>query len=118
MMNYHANRCFDTLATIEPEKRPFASLQQFKEAQAALHHRYHQHGAQADILADIATFIERVRATGRQLAAASDRFYAQTILDYWANKLYRADWPEPDATLADYRTEASTRNRQPVNYQI
>ena len=49
--------------------------------------------AAASFWADVAAFVGRGVATGAILDASRDRRAAQSILDYWANALYRAGQP-------------------------
>ena len=50
----------------------------------------------------MADFIQRGRATGVLLDSSQDRRASQSLLDYWANALYRAGREPPDATLAEF----------------
>ena len=57
--------------------------------------------AAASFWPEVATFVRRGVATGAVLDASRDRRAGQSILDYWANALYRAGQPAPEARLAD-----------------
>ncbi|HMN26678.1 MAG TPA: hypothetical protein PKE45_00885, partial [Caldilineaceae bacterium] len=46
---------------------------------------------------EVAQFIVRAQATGALLDTSHDRRAAQSILDYWANVLYRARYQPPEA---------------------
>ena len=58
--------------------------------------------AAASFWPEVAAFVRRGVATGAVLDASRDRRAAQSILDYWANALYRAGQPAPEARLADF----------------
>jgi len=56
----------------------------------------------ASFWAEATDFVRRGQATGALLDASRDRRAAQSLLDYWANALYRAGQPTPEARLADF----------------
>ena len=58
--------------------------------------------ATASFWPEVADFVSCAVATGAVLDASRDRRAAQSILDYWANALYRAGQPAPQARLADF----------------
>ena len=84
--------------------KPFASLKALRDAHSHLRKRRYERGMTTRLLRDIDKFVQRGRLTGMVLAEDEDRTYAQTVLDYWTNVLYRAQWPEPDATLVTYQS--------------
>ena len=92
------------MATITANnKKPYTSLKELCVTHSQLKQRRYQLGLMPHLLADASHFVERGRLTGAILADQDDRWYAQAMLDYWTNILYRADWPEPEATLAPFR---------------
>jgi WD40 repeat protein len=52
-------------------------------------------------LGDVQDFFDRVRATGAILSAGEERRATQSILNYWATVLYRADRKPSNTTLVD-----------------
>lgn len=82
---------------------PFASLKALRDAHSRLRKRRYERGMTTRLLRDIDKFVQRGRLTGVMLAEDDERTYAQMVLDYWTNVLYRAHWPEPDATLETYQ---------------
>lgn len=56
-------------------------------------------------LADVQIFFDRVRATGAILSAGEERRATQSILNYWATVLYRADRKPSSTTLVDLDPE-------------
>jgi hypothetical protein len=58
--------------------------------------------AAASFWGAVGDFAPHRQATGALLDASRDRRAAQSILDYWANALYRAGQPPPEARLADF----------------
>jgi hypothetical protein len=83
---------------------PYASLKALRDAHSRLRKRRYERGMTTRLLRDIDKFVQRGRLTGMILAADDDRSYAQAVLDYWTNVLYRAHWPEPEATLETYQS--------------
>ncbi|MFO7631903.1 MAG: ATP-binding protein, partial [Caldilinea sp.] len=59
-------------------------------------------GASPEFWVRVTAFVARAQASGALLDITRDRRAAQSILDYWANALYRADQPTPAARLADF----------------
>ena len=51
---------------------------------------------------EVSAFVRHGVATGAILDASRDRRGAQSILDYWANALYRAGQLAPEARLSDF----------------
>lgn len=85
--------------------KPFKSLRALCLAHSRLKRRRYESGLTTRLLRDIVRFVERGALTGLILERDDDRWYAQSLLDYWANVLYRAHWPEPDATLASFQPQ-------------
>src|SRR5207244_2462926 len=59
-------------------------------------------GDTTNVLTAVAAFVQRGSATGVLLDSSDDRRTAQSLLNYWANMLYRAGHESPDATLAEF----------------
>jgi WD40 repeat protein/energy-coupling factor transporter ATP-binding protein EcfA2 len=83
----------------------FPSLPALQETHAALLKRYRALGDAPDILAEVNRFIVRGGETGALLDTESDRWAAQSILDYWATEYHRATRELPEATLAEFDPE-------------
>ncbi|MEM7113329.1 MAG: hypothetical protein AAF614_12915 [Chloroflexota bacterium] len=83
--------------------QPFTSLKELCTTHSQLKQRRYQLGIMPHLLTDASKFVERGRVTGALLADDEQRWYVQSMLDYWSNVLYRADWPEPEATLAPFK---------------
>jgi hypothetical protein len=88
------------IATAEAE--PYASAAAMRAAHVELLERRRIGALTDDILDAAATFLRRGQATGALLDTDEDRWASQSLLDYWANALYRAGRETPDATLADF----------------
>ena len=58
--------------------------------------------APPDFWAQVSDFVARAQASGALFDLTRDRRAAQSILDYWANALYRGGQPAPAARLADF----------------
>ena len=86
--------------------RPFASLKEVCKAHSRLKQRRYQNGVGSRFLRDVERFVQRGCLTGTILHDEGDRWYVQSMLDYWANVLYTANWPEPEATLAQWQPRA------------
>src|SRR6185503_6471448 len=80
----------------------YPSLAALRDVHGALLQQRRVHGDGADLLASAEQFIRRGVATGRLLDASEDRRAAQSLLNYWANLLYRADRAPLEATLAEF----------------
>jgi hypothetical protein len=84
----------------------FPSLVELQEAHEALLHERDQYGeataAPPDFWSRVSVFVARAQASGVLLDLSRQRRAGQSILDYWANALYRADQPTPAARLADF----------------
>ena len=90
--------------TLEPAGDDrFPSLASLRVAHSALLKRNREEGNEA-ILAEIEAFIDRGKATGAVLDDESDRWSAQSLLDYWSSILYRNGHEAPDATLVEFDT--------------
>ncbi|MGQ0604225.1 MAG: nSTAND1 domain-containing NTPase, partial [Anaerolineales bacterium] len=53
-------------------------------------------------IAAIEVFVQRAQITGALLDSERDRQAAQSLLNYWSTRLYRAGHEPPDAILADF----------------
>ncbi len=53
----------------------------------------------------VSRFVSQGQASGVHIDLDDERNDAQTLLDYWSNELYRADYPASEATLAEYDPE-------------
>src|SRR5262245_58373669 len=84
------------------EQAAFPSLAALREAHSALLERRRAAGDTPDVLAAMVALVERGSATGALLDGGDDRRAAQSLLNYWANALYRAEQEPPDATLAEF----------------
>ena len=84
----------------------FPSLAELQEAHDALLQARDLQGdatpALPDFWARVAAFVARAEASGALIDLSRDRRAVQSILDYWANALYRANQPTPAARLADF----------------
>ncbi|HLO33841.1 MAG TPA: WD40 repeat domain-containing protein [Anaerolineales bacterium] len=80
----------------------FPSLQSLRAAHTELLREFRTAGATPEMIARIEAFILRGRATGALLDAASDRWAAQSQLDYWATQIYQPGYQPPDATLDEF----------------
>ena len=80
----------------------FPSLAALKAAHLMILERRRLRGDTPEFLAEVAAFIRRASATGTWLDADNDRWASQSVLDYWANVLYRYGHEISDATLAEF----------------
>jgi WD40 repeat protein/energy-coupling factor transporter ATP-binding protein EcfA2 len=80
----------------------FPSLVALKAAHLAILERRRLSGDTPEFLAEVAAFIRRASATGAWLDADNDRWASQSVLDYWANVMYRCGHEISDATLAEF----------------
>src|SRR5689334_17603002 len=90
----------DTIVVDSAEGYP--SLTALRDAHAALLERRRARGEGEELLATAEQFIRRGVATGSLLDGSEERRAAQSLLNYWANMLYRADRGALDATLAEF----------------
>lgn len=82
---------------------PFTSLDALREAHTALLERRRVEDPPSAAFLDAArAFVLRGAASGALLDDDGDRRVAQSLLDFWANLLYRADRTELDATLVEF----------------
>src|SRR5215212_3847562 len=51
---------------------------------------------------EAALFIRRACVTGALLDVDDDRWACQSLMEFWANMLYRAGYEPPDTTLAEF----------------
>jgi hypothetical protein len=64
--------------------------------------RRREDGDTPHFLADVDSFIRRGQATGALLDGDEDRWASQSLLDYWANILYKTGQALPETTLAEF----------------
>src|SRR5262249_17090849 len=79
----------------------FASLSAMRAAHTALL-RHYREGSSPDLLAEASTFLAHGSATGALIDDDDDRMAAQSLLDYWAAILCRADQQPVKAVLDDF----------------
>ena len=89
-------------ASARRSKDVFTSLAGIQTAHAELLKRHRTVGDAPDILAEITDFMQKAMAAGALLDGDSDRWSAQSVLDYWATTVHRATDVLPEATLADF----------------
>jgi WD40 repeat protein len=80
----------------------FPSLASLRAAHSDLLKRFRASGTTSEMIAEMETFIRRGKATGALIDNDSDRWAAQSELDYWATQLYQPGYEPPDATLDDF----------------
>lgn len=78
------------------------SLAALRTAHIDLLKRQRQLGNSSEFLDEVKNFIRVRRVTGVYLDSSDDRWAAQSLLDYWATVLHRADYDLPDTTLAEF----------------
>lgn len=84
------------------EKTCFEPTVALRAAQVKLSELRQREGDTPAVLDYIEQFIQRGSATGVLLDDEDERWSAQSVLDYWANLVARADRPRPEATLAEF----------------
>jgi hypothetical protein len=82
--------------------RRFPSLAALRSAHAILLKRHREQGITPEFLAIVQVFLQRGKATGALLDVEEDRWTAQSLLDYWATTMYRANQESPDVTLNEF----------------
>jgi WD40 repeat protein len=85
----------------------FPSLAALRTAYSEMLRRHRADPDSPGMLAAIEDLIRRGVATGALLDADSDRYAAQSLLDYWVAVLYRAGLEPPEAALAEFDPELS-----------
>ncbi len=94
-----------------PHHAPYPTLHELRAEHARLlaeRPRQGEEGSAPGFLQQVAEFIRRGAATGAYIDDEEDRRGAQSLLDFWANVLYRAGSQQnvrleiPDPTLADF----------------
>lgn len=94
-----------------PYAMPYATLPELRAEHARLlteRSRQGEEGSATEFLQQVAEFIRRGAATGAYIDDEEDRRGVQSLLDFWANVLYRAGGQPgiqietPDPTLADF----------------
>jgi len=92
----------NTVSQTNETMHTFLSLVAFKNAHSKLLQNYHEQGNTPKFFAEIQEFVQSGRKLGELLDASDDRWAAQTLLDYWATVLFRADYDAPDVVLAEF----------------
>ena len=85
----------------EPPDR-FESVDALRDGHAELLQRARDDGEPPEFWDDVERLVRRGQATGVLLDSPTDRRASQSLLDYWANRLYRAGRQPPGATLAEF----------------
>ncbi len=80
----------------------FPSLPALRTAHAELLQRRRLGEDTPESPAAVRAFIRQGRATGAILDDENERQAAQSLLDFWANRLVRADLETPEATLVEF----------------
>ncbi len=80
----------------------FPSLASLRAAHSELLRRQKKGPGPAALHDEVEAFVRRGRATGALLDESEERWEAQSILDYWATHLFRADRTAVDALLDDF----------------
>ncbi|HRI14951.1 MAG TPA: hypothetical protein PLX89_18300 [Verrucomicrobiota bacterium] len=94
---------------LEPERDPTDRFSSIVELQDTHDHLLGKRDAlpssaadQAAFWEEVHRFVSRAQNTGAWLDVSRDRRIAQSVLDYWASALYRADQSVPNARLAEF----------------
>jgi hypothetical protein len=86
--------------------RPFSSLVDIQERHDELLERHDllssDDSPTEEFWHEIAAFVRRTQVSGVLLEVNRERRVAQSLLDYWANALFRASYAVPDARLAEF----------------
>lgn len=85
---------------VDPNR--FTSLAAMRVTHTALLRQYRAQGSSRELLDAAARFLGQASATGAVLDSDDDRMAAQSLLDYWAAILTRADYPTTRAVLDDF----------------
>ena len=80
----------------------FPSLESLRAAHTELLKEFRVGAGTPEMISKVEAFILRGRATGALLDAVSDRWSAQSQLDYWATQIYQPGYEPPDATLEEF----------------
>lgn len=81
---------------------PFPSFASLRAAHSELLKRHRQDGDTPETISAIENFIRRGQGAGALIDSDQDREAAQSLLDYWATRLYRTGQEPPEATLAEF----------------
>ena len=87
------------------EKSGFEPMAALRAAQVKLSALRQSEGDTPSVLDQIERFIHSGCAIGVLIDNEDDRWSAQSVLDYWANLLLRAQRQRPEATLAEFDPE-------------
>jgi WD40 repeat protein/tetratricopeptide (TPR) repeat protein len=85
----------------EPPAR-FESVDALRDRHIELLQRAREEGEVPAFWDEVEQFLRRGQATGVLLDSPTDRRASQSLLDYWANRLYRARREPSGATLAEF----------------
>lgn len=80
----------------------FPSLAALRAAHNTLLQAHREHGEGPALYAEIQQFLQQGQASGALLDAESERWTAQSTLDYWTATLLSAGQTPPDALLDDF----------------
>ncbi len=80
----------------------YQSLASLRAAHNAVLKLHREQRETPEVLAAIADFIRRGKATGALMDSEADRWESQSLLDYWSTMVYRAGHAPPDATLDEF----------------
>jgi len=95
------------VATVSEASARFASFSAMRVAHTTLLRHYRDKGTSPDLLAEADLFLTQGSATGALIDDDDDRMAAQSLLDYWAAVLCRADRPPVKAVLDDFDPKLS-----------
>ena len=87
------------------EQPSFPSYAAMRTAHTALLRLYRDKGAAPELLREAETFLKKGSATGAVIDIDDDRMGGQSLLDYWAAILSRADRPPTQTFLEEFDAE-------------
>src|SRR5581483_9144367 len=102
-----AAEMIEHVATVSEASARFASFSAMRVAHTTLLRHYRDKGTSPDLLAEADLFLTQGSATGALIDDDDDRMAAQSLLDYWAAVLCRADRPPVKAVLDDFDPKLS-----------
>ena len=98
--------------------RRFLSLASFRDTHSSLMQNHHAHGNTPAFFREVVEFIQAGQELGELLDTSDERWAAQSLLDYWATVLFRADYDAPDVTLAEFNLDlAPSLDKEPCPYR-
>ena len=92
----------DAPAAPPVETPRFPSFTSLRAAHIELLKRHREQGDTPEMLVAMLDFVVRGKASGALLDSDEERQAAQSLLDYWATRHYRAGQHTPDATLDEF----------------